>query len=374
MNGRERVEAVIKGIVPDRVPVMCQLSAGHVIKNSGLPPAEYYLNYNDVVTDAISNLVFKYGFDGAIMEAPGFDMELAKSQVDKIIDESNGQLIVWKNGDKTFCPINDYPIFRPKVKPVKKTIHEIKASDMMHNAGYTKKLNELPEYFMAPYRRILEKIGETHSIHGYFVTPLSLFIHTLGIEEALMSMLEYPEICIALLNEVADGCIQWSDNLIDSGIPIIGISAPYEGRGFMSLGMYEEFGFPTVKKIINHIKARGIPTYTHMCGSINDRLEKIVEAETDGIECLDPYPLGNVELEDTIKRIGDKVFIKGNMDSVNTLLMKTPAEVYDDAVARIKIAGPTKRYILSSACSVSPDTPEENLKILVKAAEDYGRY
>jgi hypothetical protein len=44
------------------------------------------------------------------------------------------------------------------------------------------------------------------------------------------------------------------------------------------------------------------------------------ETGISGIECLDPPPIGNVELENAIKRIGKKGFIKGNLDSVNLLL------------------------------------------------------
>ena len=39
---------------------------------------------------------------------------------------------------------------------------------------------------------------------------------------------------------------------------------------------------------------------------------------------MDPPPLGNTELKDAKARVGDKLFLKGNMDSVNVLLQATP--------------------------------------------------
>jgi hypothetical protein len=36
-----------------------------------------------------------------------------------------------------------------------------------------------------------------------------------------------------------------------------------------------------------------------------------------GIECLDPPPLGRVELEDAKARVGGRIFIKGNIDPVH---------------------------------------------------------
>jgi len=374
MNGKERVEAVMRGDKPDRVSVACQLSMGHIIKNSGVSPAEFYLRCNEVCIDTFIRLTKDYQFDGFCIEWPGVDMEYLESQVDAIVNKPNGQLIVWKNKDETFCPINDYPIEIPRIKPEKKPLTDVKANELLHHNGYKTKLKDLPEYFMKPYRDALNKVGDIYSVQSFFVSPLSLLIHEYGIEDTLIGLLDYPDICKKLLGEITEGCMLWVDTLVDTGLPVIAITAPFEGMGFMSLNMYKEFGVSFAKRVIEHVKKRGAFTFMHMCGYINDRLEEIAATGVDGIECFDPPPIGNVELEDAVKRIGGRVFIKGNMDPVNTVLKKSPSEIYEDAVKRIKIGYPTQRYILSTACAVSPDTPPENLKVLIKAAEDYGWY
>lgn len=374
MTSRERFEAVVNGTGPDRVPVMCQLSVGHIIKNSGIAPADFFLDYTTACVEPIVRLMNQYHFDGVIVEAPGVDSAALRSEVGRIEDKADGQLIVWKNGDETFCPVNDYSIFRPKVPLPRKTLLETTSDDMLPHDGYRKSLSQLPGYFMQPYRDVLSRIGETYTVHSYFVSPLSLFIHIFGIQDALMGLMDYPDQCSDLLNGIADGCIRWSDNLIDSGMPVVGIAAPFEGRSFMSLPMFEQFGVPFTAKVVSHIKARSITTYMHMCGHINDRLEAIVDTGVTGIECMDPPPLGNTDLADAVKRIGGKVFLKGNMDPVNTVLHLSPEEIYQDACSRIRIAKDTGRYILSTACSVCPDTPADHLTILHKAAEDVGVY
>jgi len=375
MNGRERVEAVMRGTELDRVPVMCQLSMGHIIKNSGVPPAEFLINYYTIYAKTLAHLVKKYEFDGVLLDYPiGYNPEFLKTQVEKIVDNANGQLIVWKNGDETFCPVNDYPIQKPKVIPKNKPLIETDINDLPLLDGYKSRLSDLPEYYMEPFRGILDKIGKTHSVHGFVAAPLSLLAVSFGIEDILVGLIDHPDYCRSLLDALTGTCIIWVDNIVDIGVHAVCVTAPFEGAGFMSPNMYKEFGLPFTTRLVEHIKSRGVPSYVHMCGCINDRLEAIADTGVDGIECLDPAPIGDVNLEDAIKRIGDKVFIKGNIDPVNTLLLKKQSEIYQDAVERIKIASPTKRFILSSACSVSPDTPEENLMILVKAVEDFGYY
>jgi len=372
MNSRERFEAIVKGDKPDRVSLGCQLSMGHIVKYSGYSPAEFYIKRNEV--DTFIKLTDEYQFDGFCPEWPGVDEEYLRSQVDSIIDKPNGQLIIWNSGDQTFCPPDDYPVEIPRIKPEKRPITEIEAIDLITNEGYIKRFNDLPEYYMQPWRDALKKAGDTYAVMGFYVSPLSILIHVYGIQETLLALIDYPDVCKKLLEGLTEHCLIWIDNLADTGLPIIAITAPYEGMGFMSLKMYREFGVPYAKKTVEHVKKRGVYTFIHMCGYINDRLEELADLGVDGVECFDPPPIGNVDLEDAVKRIGSKVFIKGNIDPVNTLYKKSPDEIYEDAVKRIKIGYPTQRFILSTACSVSPNTPPENIKVLIRAVNDYGWY
>ena len=133
---------------------------------------------------------------------------------------------------------------------------------------------------------------------------------------------------------------------------------------------------PCERAFIDGVKRRfpGRPVYTHTCGAIGDRLELMLGTGTDGIDTLDPPPLGTVDLADAKRRLGTRAFIKGNVDPVNTLLRGTPADVRRDALCRIEVGKPGGGYILSTACSVAPHTAPENIFELTRAAEDAGHY
>jgi uroporphyrinogen decarboxylase len=100
----------------------------------------------------------------------------------------------------------------------------------------------------------------------------------------------------------------------------------------------------------------------------------MAETGTNGIDTLDPPPLGSVELRDAKHRIGGRLFIKGNLDPVNTLLRGSRSSVREAATRCIEAASKGGGYILSSACSVSPRTPPENLIALAEVAEKEGKY
>ena len=117
-----------------------------------------------------------------------------------------------------------------------------------------------------------------------------------------------------------------------------------------------------------------MPVYTHTCGSIGDRLELMVETGTQGVDTLDPPPLGNVELVDAKRQIGERVFIKGNMNAVALLTYTTAEQVIAHAADRIRIGMPGGGYILSTACSVAPRVEPWKLELLTPLAEQIGRY
>ena len=138
---------------------------------------------------------------------------------------------------------------------------------------------------------------------------------------------------------------------------------------------YSEFVVPYERRIIEAIRDKGVHVYIHTCGSIGDRLELMRETKTSGLECLDPIPVGNVDLEDAFQRIGDDLFIKGNIDSINSLLFADDKKAETD-VRKIIETGKNigKGFILSTACSIAPKVTKERLIMLSQLIDQYGHY
>jgi uroporphyrinogen-III decarboxylase len=96
------------------------------------------------------------------------------------------------------------------------------------------------------------------------------------------------------------------------------------------------------------------------------------DSGVSGIECLDPPPLGNVELDDAKRRTKGRGFIKGNIDSVNTLLFGNPTEILADARHRLEVGKEGGGFILSTACSVAPRVDRSKLLLLREAVQSWG--
>lgn len=378
--------------IPDRVPVMCQLALGHYFLNTPLKPHEIWFT-SEGFAEALVMLQRRYRFDGILINIPGRPPDLL-DQVARVEETPDGERVVWSNGDVTLIPWDDNPQHLP-ADPNEQTRANFEAIDPDHldfidglkhyvwNTYHVPwldgkerpgPLSEVPDYFFRTLDLVKAKVDDEVSVHGEVFSPLTHYMELFGYEQALTTFLEDPAKAHAILDRLTEASITWAVAQARYGVDAVLISSAFVGGPFLSPRMYKRFVVPYERRVTEAVKALGVPVYTHTCGRISDRLELMVETGTMGIDTMDPPPLGDTELADAKRRVGDRLFLKGNMNSVELLAAKTEEEVIAHAVARIRDGMPGGGYILSTACSVSPRMEPWKLELLVPLAEEMGRY
>lgn len=379
MTSRERMALAMRHREPDRVPVMCQLALGHYFLRSALDPVEIWHD-SAAFASALVKLQQRYGFDGILVNLPGRDPDWRRHAA-RVESSPSGQRIQWANGSVTVVPVDDNPRVYGDSGGARKatTLADVDPAQLYyvepHDNSGLRRWDAFPAWQDATVRAVRERAPDV-SVHAEVFSPLSQLFELLGVEPALMALLDEPEKVEKCLDALTNGTIELMRILAGADADAILISSAYAGAGFISPAHYRRFVLPFERRAIADFRAGfpDLPVYTHTCGAISDRLELIAETGTGGIDTLDPPPLGDVDLADAKRRIGDRLFIKGNVDPVNTVLRGTPQQVRADAEARVAAAMAGGGYILSTACSVSPASPPANILALRAAAEAAGRY
>jgi uroporphyrinogen-III decarboxylase len=385
MTGKARVAAAMRHQPVDRVPVMCQLALGHYFLNTPIPAVDIW-HTSEGFGEALITLQRKYNFDGILINLPGRDPQW-RSYLRRIEDKGNEKILHWKNGWTTVCPADDNPHnYRADEREYHPSFAELDPERLFyvepHDFGGLKyplawgfagessqRDRDFPPWHFDTIDHVVRHAGHEVSVHGEVFSPFSQFLELLGCTGALLALLQDPGKSKACLQALARGSIALGCGLAAHGADAILISSAYAGGGFISTHHYREFVLPYERLVIQGIKAvHNLPIYTHTCGRIGDRLELMAKTGANGIDTLDSPPLGTVELADAKRRIGEKLFIKGNMDPVNVILQGTPGQVYEDALRCIAAGAPRGGYILSSACSIPPHAPPENIKMIAAAA------
>ncbi len=377
---------------PDRVPVMCQLALGHYFLHSGLDPIDIW-HSSEGFGEALIALQRRYGFDGILVNLPGRGPEW-RSYVREIEARDSERVIHWKNGWTTVVPPDDLPhVYRGNGEKFHARFEDVDPDQLFYvepydllglTYPYSSRLDGepaprgrdfFPHWQFDTLKYVLKRVGGEVSIHAEIFSPFSQLMELLDYSNALMALMDDPGKTRACLDSLAEGAIALGCGQAAAGADAILISSAFAGAGFISRQHYAEFALPFERKVISGIKSQyDIPIYTHTCGAIGDRLDLMEQTGTNGIDTLDPPPLGTVELAEAKRQIGGRMFIRGNVDPVNVVLMGTPEEVLAAARHCIEVAAPGGGYILSTACSVSPHAPVKNILQLREAVERFGRY
>jgi MtaA/CmuA family methyltransferase len=376
MTSRERMAAAMAGATPDRVPVMCQMSIGHMLVATGVRPAALWLA-TETHVGALLALRQRYGFDGILVSLHGHAPDWEK-RVDRAEPSPGGERVRWKSGGTTVFPADDLPTVEPGQPLHRPEFARFDPASLPETLAYIPVSQGLRfaldrEHLFDAVVKVVERAGRDFSVHGEVTSPLDYFLDLFGFEEAMVGCLEDPGRAAAVLDRFAAGLVGLSKALAATGVDAIKLSSPFAGAGFLSTAFYKRFVLPFERRIVRAIEARGVRAYIHTCGDIHDRLELMADSGASGIECLDPPPLGRTELAEAKARIGGRVFIKGNIDPVHVLLAGDRETVRADAARRIAVGRPGGRYILSTACSIAPHTPPENIAVLAEVAESRGR-
>lgn len=393
MTSRERMAVAMHHQIPDRVPVMCQLAVGHYFLYTGLPPHAIWFT-SEGFAEALVMLQRRYRFDGILINLPGRPPNLL-DQVESIEKTADGELMTWRNGDVVLVPWDDNAQLIPPpgmshlpradfatidpddldfVDDLKGYLWNTYHIPQLDDKPTKGPLNALPPYFFRTIDLVRELAGDDVSIHGEVFSPFTHYMELFGYENALRSLLEDPQKALAVLDRLTIAAVTWAVAQAEHGVDAVLISSAFAGGPLISPRMYRRFVLPFEQRVTAAVRATGVPIYTHTCGSIGDRLELMVETGTEGIDTLDPPPLGNAELVDAKRQLGDRCFIKGNMNAVELLQATTREQVIAHATDRIVTGKPNGGYILSTACSVAPRVEPWKLELLTPLAEQLGRY
>ncbi len=384
MTSRDRMAVAMRHGTPDRVPVMCQLALGHYFLHGGRDDVDVWHD-SEAFADVLVRLQRRYGFDGILVNLPGRDPEW-RSHVADVRREGRDRHVVWANGWITVAPPDDNPhVFLPdgRTPPVWRLgdldlerlfyFEPHESGGRRPNAGGPHGWT-FPAFHWATLALVRARCPEV-SVHGEVFSPFTQLVEVLGVSEAMLALRRDPGKVGACLDALCPGTEALMDGHARAGADAVLISSAYAGGGFISPRDYRQFVLPCEQRVIRTFRAAhpDVPVYTHTCGHLGDRLELLEETGTQGIDTLDPPPLGDVDLADAKARVGGRLFLKGNVDPVNTVLRGTRDLCREDARRRIAIAAPGGGYILSTACSVAPHAPPENVRALVEAAEESSR-
>jgi hypothetical protein len=160
-------------------------------------------------------------------------------------------------------------------------------------------------------------------------------------------------------------------------VEVVGISGNDWGtqKGEMfSPATFAEMYTPYVSQINQVAHDYGKPTWFHCCGSIRRFLPEFVKM---GVDCLNPVQTtaANMDAQELKNEFGtDFVFWGGGINTQQTLPFGTTEDVRRETAERVRIFGAGGGFVFNPVHNIQKDCSGENLLAMYRTVMEVGRY
>ena len=296
MNSLQRVQAVLAGQIPDRVPVLI-FNFITACREAGIPMSAYRTNAKAIAR--------------AHLEA------LEKYQYDCIILDTDTTMLAEAMGARSECSGDETGKI---VEPAIKSLDEVDRLRVVN----PEKDGRIPALLEA-VELLAGQIGEEVAIRGNADQgAFDLACLLRGVDTFLMDLMDDPD--NPALKQLQEVCYQSHlavhRALIKAGAHFTSFGDSLAGPDLVSPKIYERFAFPYEDRLIKTLAAEGVHTVVHICGDTTKILNCMAKLDYCSFE-LD-YKTDAKRAKEVV---GAGHVLWGNIDPSGVLTLGTPDQV-----------------------------------------------
>lgn len=338
MTPMERVRNTVAGRDVDHLsaqPILTTFAARY----AGVPYIEYTRNYRKLVDSQLK-----------VAEDFGIDCLITRSDsAREIIDMAGQDSIDWTE--------DQGPLLNPQraVLLIPGKLRELRVPDPFGGGRMHDRIKAI--------ELLRAKAGPDQSVVGWVGGPFSLAAGLRGLDRLTNDLKQSPSFANDLLDFTAEVAVRFADAQLRSGADTLGIGD--SAAAGISAELYEQFIFPREKRIVEAIKWRHTTALVrlHICGQIEALLTKMGQLPVDIYDIESTVDIGKARAW-----LGQGRVILGNVSPME-LAQATPKKIYESVRKCHKACG--RYYIVGAGCEVLPQTPPDNLKALIRYAQEH---
>ncbi len=343
MTAIERVETVLRGGVPDRVPVDFH-DFMVAAQRSGLPFPEYFQDGAAMAEGQIANWR-ELGHDVVLVENGTAALAQACGVGVEYMDDT--------------APVS----FVPAIDSLDR-VDELVMPDPYTTAPLAENLKAT--------RLLVKEIGREAFIIGRADQgPFSLASMIVGIEEFLVATaLPGNEKKLARLLDFAGEVVErYAVAQMEQGAHLTSIGESIAGPDVCAPTVYAEWAQTADTRLVERLAERDIRLAYHICGDATRIVERMVATGAAVLELDYKCDLPAVK-----QAVAGETTVLGVIDPSEVIARSSPEDVRAAVRAELEVLAPGGGLIIGPGCALPPETPMENLHAFVEAAHEFGRY
>jgi uroporphyrinogen decarboxylase len=374
MTSKERMVAAMRNEQPDMVPVAPDISNMIPCRLTGKPFWDIYYNQDPPLWRAYIEAVKYFGMDGwFIYGAPDPSDKPRATREAKLIEKRPDRWVArftWHTPEGDLEEVFQYRIADSEcvteriVKDIERDWPKLKYIYHPDNIGG-----------MATFEQMKREAGDTCAVGGSVDYPMLPY----GIMEgelmaATTLYYERPD----LAEDYRRMFHTWQMARLERQLEAKPDFMLLGGSGSITLqspDIFDRYCLPSIIEMTRLCKQAGVPSMLHSCGKERHVVERC--AERTDLDCINPLeepPMGDCTLSDIKHDFGHRLALMGNLNTTTLMLTGTPEEVAAASRKAIDDAAAGGGFILSTGDQCGRDTPDANMRAMVRVARQYGRY
>lgn len=363
MTHKERFETAWSFKEPDRVPIELRIS-----RDANKDPRAARLK--ELIVQHSDNLVGATPYDWGFLGWPSTYSE-------RVVEHRPGEFIRKER-------IHDTPAGKIVGVTCEPDTHEA-APDHHWEKRFITTPEDLERLLSAPlelqpvdmerYARNVRDAGDSGPVLIGMLHPLGQLVRNATMEDMYIWFKTHRDLVHRFLETTNNYVANAVETIIQAGmIPYFSVVAhemlipPWAGMKF-----FEEFVFPYDKHVNDVVHRHGGKIRAHCHGNCMDYLERFSEMGIDAIEPLEGPPIGNVDLAEAKRRVGDRMMLSGNIPSPY-FPMWTQEQVRESVREAIRVAAPGGGFSLRTTggtAGTNAFKDREQLGRIIKNCEAY---
>jgi hypothetical protein len=154
------------------------------------------------------------------------------------------------------------------------------------------------------------------------------------------------------------------------GIRRIVLAVHRSSNDFISPDTFKKVSLPSLRMLIERLKAEGINCILHCDGNWDLNLEALRDLPAG---CVVAQFDGTSDIFKAKEVIGDRICIYGDVPA-DLLALGSPSEVDEYCHRLIEEVGKGGGFILGTGCECAPNAKPENVKVMMESVVKYGYY
>lgn len=376
MTARERLMGSFRGQRVDRIPVSPFIWVNFI---------NWYLSTNYSLEDeALDQKVFEVsreiGFDpimrtcaglsaNTLVSSPGWDVSYAHTNQSP---ESREEKITIRTPAGNLTQTKRMKRVTAFEELVAETENFIKTPEDL--ALFLRHQPDVEAMDLSRITRCRAMVGDDGVISPWLQGVFNTCARLAGLENMMIWTYEQPEEYRAFMRYTAKRVAQRGTQMARAGADLISFEGNMATATMVGPAFYKEFVLEYEQQAIREIRTAGAEILYHNCGDCNALLPVYNELGITALESLTPPPFGDCDIDCARQVLSRDIGVAGNIDQIEFLLQATPEEVYASAKKLIDIWKDRGGFVLATSDYLMEGTPLENLKAMVKAAHELGRY